>query len=132
MNNTDKAEKTIIKILSGSVKMRRLILITGVVIYSLFAASMIIKSNIKEKPAQQLGYETYAVETVSKSAEKSIYVVKTLNGKVAVEDIKTGKIIKKTDTLVSVLPRGDQKMLRKGIKVDNDEQLRLLLEDFCS
>lgn len=132
MNNTDKGAKTICEKLLGSVKMKKMILITGVIIYSLFAAAMVIEANTGKKPIEQLRYETYAPETASSSVQSSLYIVKTVNGKIAVEDIKSGKIIKKTDTLASVLPKGDQKMLRKGIKVNNNEQLRLLLEDFCS
>ncbi len=112
--------------------MKRLIIITGIVIYSLFAAAMLINTEIQRKPYERTAVETYPLETVTESVSGDIYILKSIDGKIAVKETSTGKIIKKTDTLVSILPEKDREMLKKGIKVKSDEELRLLLEDFCS
>jgi hypothetical protein len=116
----------------GSAEMKKMIIITGVIVYSLFAAAMIADSKEPERAVERVSAEPYVVETV-KSAEKTDrYVVKIVDKKIAVEDIESGKIIRITETLASTLPDGDRKLLKKGIKVKNDKQLRSLLEDFCS
>ena len=112
--------------------MKKLILITGVIVYSLFAVAMIIDSSAGKSSFDTVMYETYSTESAPKSEPSKLYVVKVSDGKVAVADGATGKIIKKTDTTVSILPKGDQKMLKKGIAVSDEKQLRLLLEDYCS
>ncbi len=112
--------------------MKKLILITGIVVYALFAVAMIADSGRKDKPVVEKLSETFASETIAQTEKFYSYLLKSSGGKIAVLDNKTGKIIKKTDTLISVLPEKDQQMLKKGIKVESDTELRLLLEDFCS
>lgn len=112
--------------------MKRMILITGIVIYSLFAVAMIIDSGEKEEAAAHFINETYASQAVTQTEEKNLYVVKIVDNRVAVTDADSGRVIQKTDTLASILPKGDRKLLLKGIKVNSDKQLRLLLEDYCS
>lgn len=112
--------------------MKKLILITGIVLYSLFAVAMLADSDKRNELVNELVKETYSVERITESDIKELYVLKAYDGRIAVADGATGEIIKKTDTLVSILPKKDRNMLKKGIKVNSDEELRLLLEDFCS
>lgn len=111
--------------------MKRLILITGVVVYILFAVSSFIA--IAQENQDTVTKSTVFVET--SEASNPIYNMYTLTeskGVIVVRDNRSGKIIKKTDTLVSLLPQGDQKKLKKGIKAKNERELNRLLEDFCS
>ena len=112
--------------------MKKLILISGILVYSLFAVAMIADASKGNKTSEQVQFETYATETVTEIEPKELYVLKSNEGRIVVVDAKSGEIIKKTDTLVSILPEQDRRMLNKGIKVESDEELRLLLEDFCS
>ncbi len=112
--------------------MKRMIIITGVIVYSLFAVAMIADTKEPEPAVASVSAETYAVETAGATEALGGYIVKIVDKKVAVEEVISGKIIRKTDTLVSTLPDGDRKLLAKGIKVKTDKQLRALLEDFCS
>lgn len=133
MNNTDKSENNKFEtIFSGSVIMKKLILITGIVVYSLFAVAMVAESGNPGKPAAQVLAETISFETASETENPYLYEIKSSDGKVAVFDNKSGEIIRKTDTLISILPEGDREMLKKGIKVRSDKELKRLLEDFCS
>ena len=112
--------------------MKKLIFITGIVVYSLFAVAMAAESEKTSKPAVRVLSETVSFETVSESERPYSYLMKVSNGNIVVLDNSSGKIITKTDTQISVLPKGDQDMLKKGIKVKSKNELRRLLEDFCS
>lgn len=70
--------------------------------------------------------------TTQQTEKKKMYSVKEYNGLVAVFDAESGFIVKITDTYVSSLPNDDRKKLSEGIKIDDDEKLRKLLEDLCS
>ncbi|MCH5304288.1 MAG: hypothetical protein J1E41_05440 [Ruminococcus sp.] len=112
--------------------MKKLILITGILVYTFFAVAMIADAGKGEKSSEQVQFETFSTEVVTEIEPQELYVVKSDEGRIAVLDAKTGEIIKKTDTIVSILPEEDRRMLNEGIKVESDEKLRLLLEDFCS
>ena len=73
-----------------------------------------------------------AKEIETMTSDKSGYKVKTVGGKIAVEDLKTGEIIKSTDTRVDILPRKDRAQLKQGIVVKTKSELRSVLEDLCS
>lgn len=64
--------------------------------------------------------------------DESGYKVKTVGGKIAVEDMKTGEIIQSTDTRVDILPQKDRDELKQGIVVKTKSELRSVLEDLCS
>ena len=59
-------------------------------------------------------------------------MVRTIGGKIAVEDLSTGEIIRSTDTRVDILPRKDRDQLERGIVVKTKTELRSVLEDLCS
>lgn len=73
-----------------------------------------------------------AKEIETMTSEKSGYRVKTVGGKIAVEDMKTGEIIQSTDTRVDILPQKDRDELKQGIVVKTKSELRSVLEDLCS
>lgn len=70
--------------------------------------------------------------TVQQTEKKRTYNIKEYNGVVTVFDAESGFIVKITDTYISSLPENDRKKLSEGIKIDDDEKLRKLLEDLCS
>ena len=63
--------------------------------------------------------------------EQLLYILTVSDGVIVVKN-KENRIVKKTDTIVSVLPKQDRENLEKGIKVKSEKELSRLLEDFCS
>lgn len=112
--------------------MKRLMLITGIAIYSLFAAAMLFNTGNSDKPVEWVSIRNYSSKPAAVTEEADMYVVKIVDKKIAVENAKTGEIIKKTDTFASILPKGDRALLSRGIKVKSDKELRTVLEDYCS
>lgn len=126
MNITDNLAKNTTEVLI----LKRLILITAVIIYALFAISSFIavatenKNSILEVTSPEI--------TSSEVKKQGIYTLTESDGVIAVIYNESGKIIQKTDTLVSILPPEDQKKIREGIQIYNEKELIRLLEDFCS
>ncbi len=112
--------------------MKRLIIITAAAVYSLFAIAVLADYNHKENPVTVSINETLFSQPSVNPEPRELYVIKDAGGRVAVADAATGAVLKKTDTLVSILPEKDRKRLKKGIRVDSKNELRILLEDFCS
>ena len=109
--------------------MKRLILITGLIIYTLFAISAFIAVASENKSS--ILEVTAPTESVT-VAERGLYTITQKNGIIVVIYNETGDVIKTTDTAVSILPVQDQQAIKKGIQVYNDKELAKLLEDFCS
>ena len=109
--------------------MKRLILITGLIIYTLFAISSFIAVASENKSS--ILQVTSSTETTI-PAEKGLYTVKEKDGVIVVIYNEKDEIIKITDTSVAILPLQDQQALNRGIQVYNDKELNRLLEDFCS
>lgn len=110
----------------------RIILVCVMGAYSLLGIIMVmgsVDSSIKN-PAQIISATAATEENTTPS--ESGYVVKTVSGRIAVEDASTGKIIKTTDTRVAILPEKDRYELQRGIAVNNKAELRSVLEDLCS
>lgn len=112
--------------------MKRLILITGIAVYTFFAAAMVLDASKSVKSAEQIRAETYSTVPIAETDNENAYVVKIIDNRIAVTNAETGKIIKKTDTLASILPKGDRKLLEKGINARNKHELMTILADYCS
>lgn len=113
--------------------MKKLILITAVVVYAFLAVSLVADYS-RESPAPTVS-ESTAFQTTSptqRATSKKPYLVRDVDGVVAVSDNLTGKIIEKTETQTALLPTGDRERLKKGIEVKDKKELRSLLEDICS
>ncbi len=94
-------------------------------------SSMIFAGERKETlPVREIN--STAPSTASESRKPVGYLLTEKGGRLVVKDENTGEIIRKTDTLVSILPEKDRKMLEKGIRAETAGELRRLLEDFCS
>lgn len=111
--------------------MKRLVILTGVIIYILFAVSAFIAIASEEKTVDAQVVDATERETASETTEES-YIVRTEKGFIVVADNKNKEVLWKTDTLVSMLPKEDINRLKKGITARNREELRSILEDFCS
>ncbi len=111
--------------------MKKLILFTSIIVYVLFAVSVFLdRPERVEVPAVA---EVIATETSEPDEiPETLYIVREKDGRVAVEDSRTGELVKKTDTLVSVLPKSDRKQLEKGIAAYSEREVRTILEDLCS
>ena len=112
--------------------MRKIIIVTAVIVYGLFAVGVAADLS---RPAVNRIVETTAeteTQTVVTEGKKAVYVVKELDGIIAVSDRASGKIITRTETRVALLPRSDRRRLEKGIEVEDKSELRTLLEDICS
>lgn len=66
------------------------------------------------------------------SSQSITYVVKNFNGSIAVFEYGNDTPFKVTDINVKNLPYDDQNLLSQGIKVKTKEELKLVLEDYCS
>ena len=111
--------------------MKKLILFTGIIVYVLFAVSIFLDrpQSVYIPSAVQM---TATESSVTDENPETLYIVKVSGGRVAVEDNRTGELVTKTDTLVSVLPETDRKQLENGIAARSEREVRIILEDLCS
>lgn len=58
------------------------------------------------------------------------YLIGVEDNRVAV--FHAGELMMKTETLVDSLPKSDQNRLREGVRVNSDEELKMLIQDYCS
>ena len=110
--------------------MKKLILFTGIAVYTLFALTIFVDRNAEVRfyPPETAPYS----ETISASSSPpALYIVTEKDGRIAVKNIESGKITL-TDTAVSTLTDSDRRLLRKGIELSTKNELRRVLEDYCS
>lgn len=107
--------------------MKRLLLITGVILISYVVFSSVITTPKNDTVAVAQEVETKAEE---RARAPMVYTVKSENNRVVV--YLDDAIYLKTTTVVSSLPKADQKRLLYGIKLNTKEELKTMLEDFCS
>ena len=111
--------------------MKKLVLITGIIIYTLFSVSAVFALSTENgtAPVEQ-PTKVKTVENVTKKQDK--FVVKSHKGKISAFDCNTGEMIVESDALVSNLPREDAEKLEQGIYANSKDELRRILEDYCS
>lgn len=101
--------------------MKQLLAVTGVVlIVFLLAMNALV-------PASR---DASAASVQPSAAPRHSYYICAVDDRVAV--YRDGELYRSTDTLLSSLPKADQTRLKKGIYLDSDEELRRLLQDYCS
>ena len=64
--------------------------------------------------------------------EENVYILKSNGENLAVYAENGDEPILVTETNVSVLPRQDQAMLSRGIRIEGEKALHRALEDYCS
>ncbi|MCH5298776.1 MAG: hypothetical protein J1E96_03345 [Ruminococcus sp.] len=111
--------------------MKKLILFTGIIVYVFFAVSIFLDrpERVSDSSVVQM---SATQQSLADETPETLYIVKISDGRVAVEDNRTGELVTKTDTLVSVLPKSDRKQLKKGIAARSEREVRTILEDLCS
>lgn len=84
---------------------------------------------VKKEPAAQ---EPKAAPSHCAINNEGDYELKEYEGTIAI--FKTGKKspLKTTSIAVNDLPKTDREMLKAGIKASSEEELNILLEDYCS
>ena len=99
--------------------MKKLIAVTGVILiaYVIFSAAVGTARPILPDRSAAL-------------AESSVYVMREEEGRVVV--YLNGAIFLRTATPVANLPKNDRLKLQKGITVYSEEELKRLVEDYCS
>ena len=92
------------------------------------------KQTSSDETAQIEKSQVKAVENEDGHMPKqaSGYVIKEYNGKVAVFESGSQKPFRATCTDVSDLPIADREILKSGIRVNNQDELNSVLEDYCS
>lgn len=113
-------------------KVVRIVLCCVMGVYLAIGATKLV-SDAFSLPATNMEVVSRAAREIeTMTSEQSGYKVKTVGGKIAVEDLKTGEIINSTDTRVDILPQKDRNELKQGIVVKTKSELRSVLEDLCS
>ncbi len=102
--------------------MKRLILITGIVLISCVLAQGFVPAS--ENPPSNRAYE----QTESVGG----YVLRDVGGRLTVFRGSEKEPYMITDTYTSALPRADRLRLARGIEVESEAALRRTLEDYCS
>ena len=99
--------------------MKKLLAVTGVILiaYVLFSASY--------------GGQNRSVNSArTDSGNGSVYVMREEDDRVVV--YLNDALYLRTDTRVSSLPKSDRLKLKNGIPVYSKEELKILVEDYCS
>lgn len=105
--------------------MKKLVLITGIILM------VCLFTSVYAAPAATVGTQV-SVTDENKGNENEVFVLKSENNYIVVYKFGENTPYMTTDTLVSTLPKGDIMLLEKGIEVKGEENLKKLLEDFCS
>lgn len=96
------------------------------------AASQGNSENTEGTASRFTGNDVSSNASDKKRAQEQSYVVKTLNGKIAVFADGASAPVKTLDVEVATLPQQDQEALQAGISVNGSEALRRTLEDYES
>lgn len=90
--------------------------------------------NFEKNSSEQIILEDNNINSQENNIEN--YEIKNHNGYIAVfklnNNINTNIPMKITSINVKDLPEFDQKLLQAGIKVNNLQELNIILEDYCS
>lgn len=110
----------------------RIVLLCVMGVYVMTGIAAVLNAAFPTAPAVVIPMSATAAEKESTAPSESGYIVKTVSGKIAVEDVSSEKIIRITDTRAAILPEKDREKLEEGILVSDESELRSILEDLCS
>ena len=105
--------------------MKKLIAITGIILIGCVCIGAAFAP--KDNPVQSTSASPESTEKTD-----SGYIIRAENGKIAVYRKNASEPLYTTDALVASLPRSDIDRLSSGIEVENERELRLVLQDYCS
>ena len=104
--------------------MKKLLLIFGT-----FAIICVIISSYAQAYVQVDNVSGQVSESASFS-DDTVYVVKSENGRIVVYENE--ELLYRTNTAVNTLPKKDQKTLLYGLSANSKEEVRDILEEYCS
>ncbi len=104
--------------------MKRLLLIAGVFFIAYVVFTSVVVPNDNTQKQEETQPESIVVQSPTE------YTVKAENNRVVV--YLDDALYLKTSTVVSSLPKSDQKSLLYGIKANSKSELNSILEDYCS
>ena len=104
--------------------MKKLILIFGA-----FLIIYVIVTGVAEQKTASIT-QSGEPQSVSEDKPEEYYTVKSENGRIVV--YFGGELFYKTTTAVSTLPKTDQNELLYGIVAKDEQELKHVIEDYCS
>lgn len=113
--------------------MKKLVLITGIILVTCTIINAYATTNDLPQ-ASNSQYEINSTEstTVTEISEEELFIIKQINGRIAVFKENSNEPYITTDTFISNLPENDINRLKNGIKIYGKDNLRKALEDYCS
>lgn len=106
--------------------MKRIICITGIILIACVITGAVVEESTVTDVKYTLTSRTENTESIP------IYVIKEENGLLTVYRKGEDSPYMTTETQISNLPKSDMDILKKGIEVYGETQLRKALEDYCS
>ena len=103
---------------------KKLILITGIILISCVVISSAFEANVQ---VSETVYQVPEVTNVQKT-----FVMSSENGRLVVYRKGEQEPFMTTDTFTYSLPKTDKRQLEEGIEIQGEEELRKTLEDYCS
>jgi|GEM_PF-2715217 len=128
LDEQDFNEKAIFK---KSIKNNVLRIITINLLIILIALLITFAVTIYQSKANAKNLDNSNINTAITTTKIS-FVVKELDGQIAVYSSLSDEPIEKYDTYVSSLPKEDQELLSEGIEVSNTKELEQIIEDLTS
>lgn len=114
--------------------MKRTYLITAAVVCVCIAITVFTRAaadNAVNNPPDESSPSLSARPSASEEAEE-VYILKELDGKIAVYQKGIINPVKITDTYLCNLPEYDIERIKVGVEVHGKTALRVALEDYCS
>lgn len=108
--------------------MKKLVLLTGIILIICTVVNGLYTTETFAQTEANLN-QIYNTETTT---SHTTYIIKSLNGVVAVYIKEKDEPYIVTETRISNLPKSDAKQIENGIEILGDENLRKTLEDICS
>lgn len=106
--------------------------------FSFFAAAALTVLSVgfalfqRQTPAEESSFFSSSEETVrTVITDRVRYIMREYNGKLAVFN-DDGTVYKVYEINVELLPEYDRKILKKGIQITGEEELRARVEDYTS
>ena len=115
------------KIFMFSIFLLGILIISSIVICYFMLSDLIITSTEEIEINVDLPADDFN-EDKTPAEEKSVYELKEYNGKIGV--YKNDALVYTINTYVFTLPESDKSLLKEGIKVYSEDELRELIEEY--
>lgn len=112
--------------------MKKLIVITGVILFGCLFISTFSATQTAESSAEQTIIYNEKETDEQSDEQNQVYIIKAEDGRLTVYKKGESSPYLQTDASVQALPKGDILRLEKGVEVTGKENLKKYLEDYCS